>query len=231
MADSSMSYILPDEPDAIVLVTDDDALACLIALEAAELALPLKRVVTVEREIGQGCAVLLDLDSHGGMQAALHGLVDRFVGICRQAATLPTLLRARAVHLLERPFATSELRTLLGMLRTGVLPRTVQVAPVYGSLGALPIKMEAAATLRCGDAIIRLTPNEAALMRCLLEHRGNTVTRDQLSACIGATGQDDKSNGVEVYLCYLRRKLEKPTGRRLITTVRGVGYRLEWGEQ
>lgn len=227
MADAQITHASLGEQRPIVLVTDDDALTRLIELETTELALPLECVDTVEREIEDGRIVLLDLDSHGGMQAALHGLVDRFIGICRQAAALPTLLGTRAIHLLERPFATAELRVLLGHLRGGVLPPSLPLITTPAAVrGVLPLWMEDDGALHCGDVIVRLTPKETVLMRCLLDERGKTVTRERLQACLASTG----GNEVEVYLCYLRRKLEKPTGRRLITTVRGVGYRLEWGE-
>jgi DNA-binding response OmpR family regulator len=61
-----------------------------------------------------------------------------------------------------------------------------------------------------------------------MERRGEAVSREELSDCLATAGKKSDSNKTEVYLCYLRRKLEKPTGRRWITTVRGVGYRLEW---
>ena len=76
-----------------------------------------------------------------------------------------------------------------------------------------------------GESLM-LTPKEAMLLRCLLAHRGEVVTKQQLLECLGSAA--GASNEVEVYLCHLRRKLEKPMGRRMITTVRGAGYRLEW---
>ena len=231
MADAPITFIPPNEQKPVVLVTDDEALTCLVMLEATELGLPLACISAVERELGEGRTVLLDLDSQGGMQAALRGLVDRFVGICRQATALPTLLGTRAVHLLERPFATSELRALLGQLRGGVWPSTVSLTSSPSASRTVSIVLEDDATVRCGETTVRLTPKEAGLLRCLLDERGQTVTRAQLQECLDPTGKSERGNEVEVYLCYLRRKLEKPIGRRLITTVRGVGYRLEWGER
>ena len=48
------------------------------------------------------------------------------------------------------------------------------------------------------------------------------MTREELAALLGGGG-----HSVEVYVCKLRTKLEKPLGRRLIHTVRGVGYRMD----
>ena len=67
-----------------------------------------------------------------------------------------------------------------------------------------------------------LTPAEAAILDCLYTRRGETVPRAELATLLEGGG-----NSVEVYICKLRTKLEKPLGRRMIVTVRGVGYRME----
>ena len=64
------------------------------------------------------------------------------------------------------------------------------------------------------------------MMRILMAHRGEIVSREMLESALQGEGKTD-SNKVEVYLCFLRRKIERPLGLRLITTVRGKGYRLE----
>ncbi len=69
------------------------------------------------------------------------------------------------------------------------------------------------------DRRIPLTPTEAAVLRRLCDHPGKPVSRDELCALIGGGG-----NSVDVYICHLRRKIEKPLGRRMIATVRGRGY-------
>jgi len=68
-----------------------------------------------------------------------------------------------------------------------------------------------------------MTPAEYAILERLYARRGEAVTREELAALLGGGG-----NSVEVYICKLRAKLEKPLGRRLILTVRGVGYRMEF---
>ena len=69
---------------------------------------------------------------------------------------------------------------------------------------------------------VPLTPAETALLECLYAHRGEAVSREELATLLGGGG-----NSVEVYVCKLRAKIEKPLGRRMIVTVRGKGYRLE----
>lgn len=229
MADTAMMHAAGRGVPAL-LVTDDEALALLISLEAAELALPLRVVREVlPDEIAAGQPVILDLDAPGGMHIALHGDAEIFVGICRSVAALPTVLRARMPHLLERPFSTAEMRQLLQQIRSGEQPMAIQTEAFPAREAAShAILMENETTVRVGEVSVRLTPKEAALMRCLLDKRGEAVTKQELDGCLGGDGT--ASNETVVYLCHLRRKLEKPTGLRLITTVRGVGYRLEGGE-
>ena len=218
------------ERQPLLLVTDDEALCHLIELEAREIALPMLTVRELphERSLMSEQAVILDLDSAGGMQAALYGQTDAAIGLCHSATALPDMLLARVLYLLERPFLTSELRALLGQLRRGELSvmRAVETADGEADVA---LSLEGETMLLCGERHITLTPKEAALMKCLLEHRGEVVTREQLRECLCTPDKQENgdTNKTEVYLCYLRRKLEKPTGRKMITTVRGVGYRLE----
>ncbi len=76
--------------------------------------------------------------------------------------------------------------------------------------------------LTIGSRRIALTPTEQAMLSCLYAHRGETVSRATLAALAGGGG-----NSVDVYICHLRTKIEKPLGRRLIVTVRGEGYRID----
>lgn len=238
MADTQITQLARfsvSERQPLLLVTDDATLEHLISLEAHELALPMLtfQELPVAYSVEETRAVVLDLDSLGGMQAALHMHADVAIGICRQASALPTMLLARVLYVLERPFATDELRALLCQMSLGgelsgirpPTPRQPQTAT------ALSLVLLDDTTLRCGEHTVTLTPKEAALMKCLLANRGKTLSREQLYECLNdpdkPSVKDSDSNKTEVYLCRLRRKLEAPTGRKLITTVRGVGYRLD----
>ena len=77
--------------------------------------------------------------------------------------------------------------------------------------------------VQAGDLTLSLSPHEWAVFLCLWKNRGDVVSRDTLRGLLGSTA----GNMVEVYICHLRDKLEKPLNRRLITTVRGKGYRME----
>lgn len=221
MPDTSLNEFALDGEHPILLVTTDRALALLISTEAAELALPLEVTSSPTRHTEVGQPVIADLDSREGLQTVISADEQVFIGVCTRAADVPPMLRAGVLHLVERPFSTAELRTLLGALRVGVA-----VASVAPKAAAEPVLFGEDGTVLVQGEPILLTPKEAVLLQCLLEHRGEVVTKRQLAECLDS--DHGASNEAEVYLCHLRRKLEKPTGRRIISTVRGVGYRLEW---
>jgi DNA-binding response OmpR family regulator len=76
---------------------------------------------------------------------------------------------------------------------------------------------------RAGNAV-ELSAREFALLEFLLRHRGEVVSRSRILEHVWDVNYDGFSNVVDVYVGYLRKKLELPFGRPLIRTVRGVGY-------
>ncbi len=72
---------------------------------------------------------------------------------------------------------------------------------------------------------VELSPREFDLLWYLAEHRGQVLERDRLLNAVWGVSFYGDDNNLEVYVRYLRRKLDDPD-RRLIQTVRGVGYRL-----
>ena len=119
MPDASLNEFVIDGEHPILLVTSDRALALLVSMEAAELALPLAVTSVPSRHTEAGQLVIADLDSREGLQTVLSADEQVYIGICTRAADVPTMLRAGVRHLLERPFSTAELRTLLGAIRAG----------------------------------------------------------------------------------------------------------------
>ena len=80
--------------------------------------------------------------------------------------------------------------------------------------------------VRRGTVDIELTPREFSLLQYLMHHAGRAVTKRDIVE--GVWGDDDlDSNVVQVYVGYLRRKVDEPFGTNTIQTVRGVGYRAE----
>lgn len=82
---------------------------------------------------------------------------------------------------------------------------------------------------RCwrGDVEIDLSSREFRILECFFSRVGETLTRRELLDEAWDWATPDNSNLVEVYIGYLRRKIDVPFGRSAIQTVRGVGYRLD----
>lgn len=89
------------------------------------------------------------------------------------------------------------------------------------------------ASRRCrrGATPIALSAREASLLEYLLDRGGDPVGKYELLDAVWGADADRDPNVVEVYIGYLRRKIDRPFGRTSIQTVRGVGYRIVAGEQ
>lgn len=81
-------------------------------------------------------------------------------------------------------------------------------------------------TARRAQRRIALTRREFSLLAYLMQNAGRPVTRAMILESVWDLGHDPQSNIVGVYICYLRRKIDSGFGKKLIQTVRGVGYRL-----
>lgn len=84
------------------------------------------------------------------------------------------------------------------------------------------------ATRRCqrGKAQISLTPREFAVLEALMRRPGEVVPKRKIIDLVWGMDFYGDPNVVEVYVGYLRRKIDLPFGRRNLETLRGVGYRL-----
>ena len=75
-----------------------------------------------------------------------------------------------------------------------------------------------------GDQTLELTPREYDLLVHLLKHQQQVLTRDQLLTAVWGFDYFGDTNVVDVYIRYLRKKIDYPFEKQLIHTVRGVGY-------
>ena len=81
-------------------------------------------------------------------------------------------------------------------------------------------------TVKRGERNIELTPKEFALLEYLMLNAGRRVTRAMIVEHVWNLSFDTMTNVVDVYINYLRRKIDEGQEVRLIRTVRGVGYQL-----
>jgi two-component system OmpR family response regulator len=130
-------------------------------------------------------------------------------------------LDAGADDYLVKPFAFEE---LLARLRS-LVRRGPRERPAIIQVGDLVLD-PAAHSVRRGSNPVELTPREFALLQYLMEHPGEALTRSRLLEHVWDFAFDGDPNIVDVYIGYLRDKVDRPFRRRSIETVRGVGYRL-----
>jgi two-component system, OmpR family, response regulator len=122
---------------------------------------------------------------------------------------------------LVKPFAFEE---LLARLRA-LVRRPAELRPALMEAGGLTLD-PAARSVRRGDAAIALTPREFALLEALMERAGEAVSRFEVLERLWDEAYEHRSNVIDVYVGYLRDKVDRPFGTTTIETVRGVGYRL-----
>jgi two-component system OmpR family response regulator len=204
--------------------------------------------------LDEGFDVDAAYDGVGGLDLALRGTYDVAIidwmlperdgpAVIRavRAARLPTacmLLTARtqvedrvagldsgADDYLAKPFSFDEL-----LARVRALGRRFTIAdggdPWEVRQGDLVLDLKAH-TARRGETPLDLTSTEWKLLEYLMRHPGQTLTRAQILDYVWSYEAEVLETSVDVYISYLRRKLDQAGKRDPIQTVRGVGYRLE----
>ncbi len=221
----------------VLIVEDDQRLARLMA-----------RVLEGER-----FAVSVSYDGETGLDMALQGgyevaVVDWMLpgrdgpAICRgiRAARLPTavlMLTARgqledrvigldsgADDYLVKPFAFEELLARVRALSRRFTLLGADAAELRSGQVVMDLKGH---TARRGERPLDLTPTEWSLLEFFLRHPGQTLSRQQILDAVWSMDRDVQPSMVDIYVSYLRRKLNEPGDPDPIRTLRGFGYRLE----
>jgi two-component system OmpR family response regulator len=130
-------------------------------------------------------------------------------------------LDAGADDYLTKPFSFAELLARLrALVRRGTPER-----PTAMQVGDLVLDPATRRVARDGTPI-ELTAREFALLEYLMRHPGEVLSRTRLIEHVWDFAFEGDSNVVDVYVRYLREKVDRPFGRDTIETVRGAGYRL-----
>lgn len=122
---------------------------------------------------------------------------------------------------LTKPFSLAE---LLARLRALVRREPAQ-RPTVMEAGDLRLDPATRRVWR-GDREVELSAREFALLEAFMRRPEQVLSQDQLLDAAWDLGYEHRSNVVEVYVRYLREKIDRPFGVRSIETVRGIGYRL-----
>jgi two-component system OmpR family response regulator len=122
---------------------------------------------------------------------------------------------------LVKPFSFVVLVARLGAL----VRRGAPARPVLLTAGDLSLDPARRRVMR-GNEELALTPREFGVLEFLLRHPDTALTKGVILRNVWDAHYDGDENIVEVYIGYLRRKIDAPFGAHTIDTVRGVGYRL-----
>ena len=124
---------------------------------------------------------------------------------------------------MTKPFAIEE---LLARIRVGLKKhRAVAAAPAANVLTAGKLVLDPAKySVTMDGAPISLTKKEFDLLKYLMQHKGQAVTRDALLSDVWGYDYAGDTNVVDVYIRYLRHKIDEPFQVKTIHTIRAVGY-------
>lgn len=127
---------------------------------------------------------------------------------------------------MTKPFAIEE---LLARIRVGLKKhRAAQsAAPAVLKAGELALD-PASYTVTWAGKPLQLTKKEFDLLRYLMQHAGQAVSRDALLSDVWGYDYTGDTNVVDVYIRYLRHKIDEPFGVKTIHTIRAVGYKFQY---
>lgn len=135
-----------------------------------------------------------------------------------------TGLEVGADDYLTKPYEFREfLARIRALYRRGQEPHTPKIALQFGDC---EMNLTTKEFFREGRKI-ELTPKEFALMEYFIRHKGRVISKAEIAEKVWDINFETTSNVVEVYVNYLRNKVDKPFEKKMIHTVFGVGYILK----
>ena len=206
---NAVQRVLELEGYSVVVTKDGVA-----ALDAILSNAPDAVVMDVMMPFSDGLSVCRELRRRANrtpilLLTARHEIGDRVAG-----------LDAGADDYLVKPFSIDELLARVRALLRRNAPNTSSTILQLSDLSLDPTRRE----VRRGSRIVDLTKTEFDLLQVLLEQTGIVLSREYLYEHIGGFDFETNSKSLDVYIGYLRRKIEQDDETKLLHTVRGVGY-------
>jgi two-component system, OmpR family, response regulator len=218
----------------ILVVEDENSIAAFVVKGLTAEGHAVERAATAADAIGLGQAydfdlILLDLilpDGNGidvlkRVRSVRPDVPVIIVSAIGEVDEKVSLLDAGADDYLVKPFAFAELAA-----RVRANARQGAASARELTAGDLTLDIKTRVARRGEDIEADLPSREFALLEYLMRHAGQVLTRQQLLDSVWGIDFDASSNVVDVYVSYLRRKLDRPGETSVIETVRGAGYRV-----
>jgi len=218
----------------ILVVEDEDSIASFVVKGLSAEGHTVERAETVAEGTALGMTydfdlVLLDLmlPDGSGLDVLKRIRVEKpdlpviVVSALGEIDDKVTLLDAGADDYLVKPFAFAELAA-----RVRAAGRQGAASSHTLCVGDMTLDTRTRVARRGDDIEVDLPSREFALLEYLMRHAGHVLTRQQLLDAVWGIGFDAGSNVVDVYVSYLRRKLDRADEASVIETVRGAGYRV-----
>jgi two-component system OmpR family response regulator len=218
----------------ILVVEDEDSIASFMVKGLTAEGHSVERAATAADAIGMGLTyefdvILLDLllpDGNGlgvlkRIRAERPEVPVIVVSALGEIDDKVDLLDAGADDYLVKPFAFAELAA-----RVRAAARQGAASGREIVVGDLKLDTKTRVAKRGDDVEVDLPSREFTLLEYLMRHSGQVLTRQQLLDSVWGIDFDAGSNVVDVYVSYLRRKLDRPDEQSVIETVRGAGYRV-----
>ncbi len=222
--------------ERILLVEDEEKLARMVELELQYEGYQVEKALDGRTGLelalsGRFQLVLLDIMLPGlsGMEVLRRLRKESQVPVIMLTARDTVMdkvagLDAGANDYLAKPFAIEE---LLARIRAALRVGSPQEAPAE-TLTAGPLALEPASRqVTVNGEAVELTRREFDLLEYLLRHKGKVVSRDALLDHVWGFDFVGETNAVDVYIRFLRSKIDEKFQIKLLKTVRGVGYMLQ----
>lgn len=215
----------------VKIVTNDLKFKRLLTLELEDIGITVKENLRINTDGQNNCYILADLDFCFEEDVAEFKKSAFVIGFSHMYENDIPEKASYCSFFLHRPFRMAELISFFSS-DDPATPKKRHTRPTRSTV-SIPAKSNNRAIYitidhahKCavlGETRIALSDNEYKIFALLCENRGETVSRESLSSVIGSAD----SNICDVYICFLRKKLENKFGLKFIYTVRGQGYTLK----
>ena len=225
-------------PQSILLIEDEESLARFVELELTHEGYAVKKCFDGREGLDTALTEDFDLILLDIMLPSLNGL-EVLRRLRREKATPVILQTARdavmdkvtgldtgADDYITKPFAIEE---LLARLRAALRKQPAQTAGNQLNVG--PVQLDALRhTVTVNGTPVTLTSREFQLLQYMMENADIVLSRETLLSTVWGYDYMGETNVVDVYIRYLRQKIDEAHGVKTLHTIRGVGYVMKAGE-